>query len=146
MEASNPKSAPLNPTWTPKVCRIIAFLWVLGHYFAYFGGLGKPYKPDIFTVEARKLEHEYPHALKVKCRGTPAEIILAPCSNLLGVTIAAQRWSCERHCANSTSPNGLRNLIQAIYGPEQFGILSPSGPPQCQYTVLYYLGVHLVGS
>ena len=25
-------------TLTPKVCRIIAFLWVLGHYFIYFGG------------------------------------------------------------------------------------------------------------
>ena len=25
-------------TWTPKVCRKIAFLWVLGHYFAYFWG------------------------------------------------------------------------------------------------------------
>ena len=30
-------------TWTPKVCRIIAFFpWVLGHYFAYFEGLGNP--------------------------------------------------------------------------------------------------------
>ena len=27
------------PTWTPKVCRILAILEVLGRYFAYFGGL-----------------------------------------------------------------------------------------------------------
>ena len=26
------------PTWTPKVCRIIALYMVLGHYFTYFGG------------------------------------------------------------------------------------------------------------
>ena len=39
-------------------------------------------------VEARKLEHHYPHALKsevIKC--IPAVIILNPCSNFLGVTI-----------------------------------------------------------
>ena len=29
---------PKYSTWTPKVCRIIAFLWVLGHYSTYFWG------------------------------------------------------------------------------------------------------------
>ena len=35
-------------TWTPKVCRIMAF-WLylgdLGHYFTYFGGLGRAQEP-----------------------------------------------------------------------------------------------------
>ena len=33
----------LNPTWTPKGCRTIAFYRYGGHYFIYFGGLGKRY-------------------------------------------------------------------------------------------------------
>ena len=28
------------PTWTPKVCGINGRLWVLGQYFAIFGGSG----------------------------------------------------------------------------------------------------------
>ena len=35
----------VNPTWTPKVCKIMAQMAVfrgLGLLFAYFGGLGKP--------------------------------------------------------------------------------------------------------
>ena len=39
-----------------------------------------------FTVEARKLEHHSPPALKV-VYGIPALIILKPCSNFLGFTI-----------------------------------------------------------
>ena len=30
----------LKTSWTPKVCRIMAFFSVLGHYFTYFQGLG----------------------------------------------------------------------------------------------------------
>ena len=36
-------------------------------------------------AEARKLEHQYPHALKVRYRGS--QITLNPCSNFLGFTI-----------------------------------------------------------
>ena len=38
-------------------------------------------------VEARKLEHHYPHALKVKYKGILALILLNPCSNFLGSTV-----------------------------------------------------------
>ena len=41
------------------------------------------------TIEARKLEHNYPHALKVKYKGILALIILKPCSNFLASTIGA---------------------------------------------------------
>ena len=30
----------------------------------------KTLKPNLYTVEARKLEHHYPHALKVKYKGS----------------------------------------------------------------------------
>ena len=38
----------------------------------------------LFTVEARKLEHHYPHVLK-------ARFILNPCSNFLGFTVEASQ-------------------------------------------------------
>ena len=40
-----------------------------------------------FRVEARKLEHHYPHALKVKYKGILAPILLKPCSNFLASTV-----------------------------------------------------------
>ena len=36
---------PKGPTWTPKVCKVIAFMAIiggLGLLFYIFGGLGKP--------------------------------------------------------------------------------------------------------
>ena len=42
---------------------------------------------DNYTVEARKLEHHYPRALKVEALGIPARIVLNQCSNFLGFTI-----------------------------------------------------------
>ena len=40
----------LKPAWTPKVCKVISFLQVLGHYFAYFGGVQvEPRSPETLS-------------------------------------------------------------------------------------------------
>ena len=46
-----------------------------------------------YIVEARKLEHHYPHALKVKYKGILALILLHPCSNFLGSIGGTRRTS-----------------------------------------------------
>ena len=47
-----------------------------------------PRKPiNHSIVEARKLEHPCPHALKGKVQGIRALILLKPCSNFLGFTL-----------------------------------------------------------
>ena len=41
------------PTWTPKVCKITAFMAItmgLGLFFAYFGGLGIPQLPTELKI------------------------------------------------------------------------------------------------